>query len=136
MVLIIGCGRLGGSLASRLAAHGVDVTVLGNDRRAFEVNLPRDFSGRTVYGMEIDSDVLEKAGIKDATVVAALGRDEPTNMMAAQVAKRVFNVPRVLVRIDSPELATLYRQQGFEVVSPILQGTNELEQDLLSKEGA
>jgi trk system potassium uptake protein TrkA len=134
MVLIIGCGRLGGSLAARLAAAGVEVTVVGNERRAFEVNLPRDFTGRTIQGMEIDSDVLVKAGIRHADVVAALGRDEPTNMMAAQVAKRVFKVPRVLVRIDSPELAELYKKQGFEVVSPILEGTDDLEHELLPQE--
>lgn len=130
MILIIGCGRLGGSLATRLAADGHEVTILDHDRRSFEANLPRDFKGRMVEGMEIDGAVLERAGIERATAVAAVARDESTNMMAADVARKVYNVRRIVVRIDEPRLVGLYEQDGFEVISPIMETTNALERAL------
>ncbi len=133
MILIVGCGRLGGSLATRLVAAGQDVTVLDHDRRNFDTNLPRGFKGRTIEGMEIDNDVLKRAGIERATAVAAVSRDESTNMMAADVARKIFKVGRVVVRIDEPRMADLYRADGYDVISPIVEGTLALER-ALSKE--
>lgn len=130
MILIIGCGRLGGSLATRLVAAGHEVTVLDHERRNFDANLPRGFAGQTVEGLEIDNAVLKRAGIERAEAVAAVARDESTNVMAADVARRIFGVPRVVIRIDQPQLAELYREQGFEVISPILEGTAALAQAL------
>lgn len=134
MILIVGCGRLGGSLATRMVAAGQDVTVLDHDRRNFDINLPRGFKGRTVEGMEIDNDVLRRAGIERATAVAAVARDESTNMMTADVARKIFKVPLVVVRIDEPRMADLYRADGYEVISPIVEGTLALER-ALSKPG-
>lgn len=133
MILIVGCGRLGGSLATRLVAAGQDVTVLDHDRRNFDANLPRGFKGRTVEGMEIDNDVLRRAGIERANSLAAVSRDESTNMMAADVAKKIFKVPRIVVRIDEPRMADLYRAEGFEVISPIVEGTLALERALSTR---
>lgn len=134
MILIIGCGRLGGSLATRLAAAGQEVTILDHDRRNFDANLPRGFRGRTVEGMEIDNDVLKRAGIEKASALAAVARDESTNMMAADVGRRIFKVPRIVVRIDEPRMAELYRREGFEVISPIVEGTLALERALAKRE--
>lgn len=130
MILIIGCGRLGGSLATRLAASGQDVVVLDHERRNFDANLPRGFKGQTVEGLEIDNEVLRRAGIERAVAVAAVARDESTNMMAADVARRIFGVEKVVVRIDEPRLARLYLDQGFEVISPMVEGTRALAEAL------
>jgi trk system potassium uptake protein TrkA len=130
MILIIGCGRLGSSLAIRLAAAGQDVSVLDHDRLNFETNLPRDFKGRTILGMEIDNEVLTRAGITRADTVVAVARDESTNMMAADVARNIFKVPHIVVRIDDTRLAELYRNEGYDVISPILEGTLALERAL------
>ena len=135
MILIIGCGRLGGSLATRLTAAGHEVTVLDHDPRALDANLPRDFQGRIVAGMEIDNEVLVRAGIKRARAVAAVARDESTNMMAADAARKFFGVPQILVRIDNLRMAELYRREGFEVISPILEATLALERALGGGEG-
>lgn len=134
MILIIGCGRLGGSLATRLAAAGNEVTVLDHDNTNLDANLPRDFKGRIVSGMEIDNEVLIRAGIKRANAVVAVARDESTNMMAADVARKIFNVPRIVVRVDNVRMAELYRREGFEVISPILEGTLALERALARRQ--
>lgn len=123
MFLIVGCGRLGGTLATRLVAAGHEVVVLDHDRRNFDANLPRGFKGRIVEGMAIDNDVLRRAGITRADAVAAVAREESTNMMVADVAKKIFGVERVVVRIDEPRMAALYRSTGFIVISPIAEGS-------------
>lgn len=135
MILIIGCGRLGGSLAARLEAGGQMVTVLDQNPRNFDANLPQNFMGRTVIGMEIDNDVLSRANIQKAEAVVAVGRDDNTNMMAADVARKIFNVPHIVVRIDNPILAELYEKDGFEVISPILEGIKAVEGALAKREG-
>ena len=133
MILVVGCGRLGASFAQRVVERGGDVTVLDYDRQNFSVHLPRDFKGRTVAGMEIDTDVLRRAGIEEARAVVIVSRDESTNMMVADVARHVFGVERIIVRIDQPQMLELYRSQGFEVLSPIAEATDLLERKLSVK---
>ncbi|MEB3328189.1 MAG: NAD-binding protein [Candidatus Sericytochromatia bacterium] len=135
MILIVGCGRLGGSLATRLAAAGEEVVVLDHDRRNFEMNLPKHYQGVRCEGMEIDNDVLRRAEIERADAVAALARDESTNMMVADVARKIFRVSRIVVRIDDPRMAALYRSEGFEVVSPVSDTAVALEQALGGRAG-
>lgn len=130
MYLIIGCGRLGASLAIRLANEGHAVVVLDHLRENFHLNLPRDFKGKTIAGMEIDEAVLRRAGIERATAVICVARDENTNMMAADVARLRFNVQNVIVRIDQPNLVEAYRASGYEVISPISEATTALEASL------
>jgi trk system potassium uptake protein TrkA len=134
MILVIGCGRLGGTLATRLVASGHEVTVLDHDRRNLEANLPRGFAGAVVEGVEIDNAVLVRAGIERATSLVAVARDESTNLMAADVARKIFHVPRIVVRLDEPQLAELYRQSGFEVISPIAEGAMCAERALTRQE--
>lgn len=131
MYLIIGCGRLGASLAVRLANEGHDVVILDHLRENFHLNLPRDFKGKTIAGMEIDEAVLRRAGIARARAVICVARDENTNMMAADVARLMFNVQNVIVRIDQPNLVEAYRNNGFQVISPVIEATNALEASLL-----
>jgi trk system potassium uptake protein TrkA len=74
--------------------------------------------------------VLTRAGITRADTVVAVARDESTNMMAADVARNIFKVPHIVVRIDDTRLAELYRNEGYDVISPILEGTLALERAL------
>jgi trk system potassium uptake protein TrkA len=84
--------------------------------------------------MEIDNEVLIRAGIKRAVAVVAVARDESTNMIAADVARKIFDVPRIVVRIDNMRMADLYRREGFEVMSPIMEGTLALERALARRQ--
>ncbi len=133
MILVVGCGRLGASFAQRVLERGGEVTVLDYDRQSFATQLPKDFKGRTVAGMEIDTDVLRRAGIEEARAVVIVSRDESTNMMVADVARNVFGIERIIVRIDQPQMLELYRSQGFEVLSPIAEATDLLERKLSVK---
>lgn len=136
MILVVGCGRLGASIAQRLAEKGEDVTILDYDRQNFATYLPKSFPGRTVSGMEIDTDVLRRAGIEDARAVVIVSRDESTNMMVADVARHVFGIENIIVRIDQKQLHDLYQSQGFDVLSPIAEATESLERRLSEMGGA
>ena len=130
MILIIGCGRLGASLATRLSQAGNEIVVVDHLRENLSQNLARDFRGRPICGLEIDADVLRRAGIERADHVVIVSRDENTNMMAADVARHLFKIERIVVRIDQPDCARRYREEGFEVISPVLESARWVEDRL------
>ena len=100
-LLIVGCGRVGSAIASRMAADGHDVSVIDDDPEAL-ARLPEDWPGRFVQGHALDIDVLIDAGIEtaDACVVATDG--DNTNIVIAQVAQKRFNCPCVVTRDPRP----------------------------------
>ena len=114
-VIIIGCGRVGAATAVDLDKRGDHVTVIDLNLRAFE-RLPADFGGLTVRGNGADEDVLEEAEAKMADVVMALTEGDNRNVMAAQLAKHVFGVPRVIAKINDPLRARAYRTLGLETI--------------------
>ena len=112
-VVIVGCGRVGASLALRLVAEGHTVSVVDTNRGAFN-RLGEDFPGTMVVGNGIDEGVLRRAGIEGADAFASLTPGDNRNAMAAQVAKVVFRVPRVITRLYDPIRADVYRELGLE----------------------
>ncbi len=116
-VVIMGSGRVGARLAGLLDADGHNVTVLDNDTYSFR-RLPPEFSGTALLGNGIDQEVLKKAGIEEADVFVALTQGDNRNVMAAQIAKHIFNVPRVVCRIYDPLRRELYDTLGLEAFSP------------------
>lgn len=130
-VLIVGCGRVGGLLAGRLDSEGHDVTIVDENRAAFEKNLPQSFNGTTVLGNGIDMDVLRSAGVQEVDAFVTLTQGDNRNIMGAQIAKEIFGVRRVLCKINDPIRAQTYRGHGIETWSrtTIL---SELLHDMLS----
>jgi trk system potassium uptake protein TrkA len=116
-VVVVGCGRVGARIASILDHNGHSVSVVDVDARAFK-RLPNDFSGRTIIGTGIDEDVLRNAGIERASVFVAVTNGDNRNIMAAQVAKHIFNVPEVVCRIYDPVREDTYRRLGLTTVCP------------------
>jgi trk system potassium uptake protein len=116
-ILVIGCGKVGSRFAQVLSSEGHEVAIVDNDRESFKVLGP-DFSGITVTGVPIDQDVLKQAGIETADVVAALTPDDNVNIMASQVAKEIFKVPKVIARIYNPEREHVFHQFGLDTICP------------------
>ncbi|MFC2056543.1 potassium channel family protein [Chloroflexota bacterium] len=121
-VVIMGCGRVGAWLARLLEADGHQVVVLDIDSYSFRrLSFPRplpDFKGMALVGNGIDQEVLKKAGIEEADVFFALTQGDNRNIMAAQIAKHIFNVPRVICRIYDPLRQEMYCTLGLEAISP------------------
>ena len=116
-VVIMGCGRVGAQLAALLDSEGHKVTLLDTDIYSFR-RLPPDFKGTALLGNGIDQEVLRKAGIEEADVFLALTQGDNRNVMASQIAKHIFSVPRVVCRIYDPLRQELYSTLGLEAFSP------------------
>jgi trk system potassium uptake protein TrkA len=114
-IIIIGCGRVGAATAVALDQRGDHVTVIDLEARAFE-RLPTDYSGVTIRGNGTDEDVLRSAEAEMADIVMALTEGDNRNVMAAQLAKHVFGVPRVIAKINDPLRAGAYRTLGLETI--------------------
>lgn len=116
-IIIMGCGRVGAQLASLLDADGHDITVIDVDAHSFR-RLPPSFGGTALVGDGTDEDMLKKAGVSGADAFVAVTQGDNRNVMAAQIAKNIFNVPRVICRIYDPLRKDVYEALGLEAISP------------------
>ncbi len=116
-IVIMGCGRVGAQLAIWLDDEGHQVTVFDNDTYSFR-RLPSTFKGTALVGNGLDQEVLKKAGIEQADAFVAVTQGDNRNVMASQIAKHIFNVPRVVCRIYDPLRRDLYSTLGLETISP------------------
>jgi trk system potassium uptake protein len=123
--IIMGCGRVGARLANLLANEGHEVLVLDVNSQAFW-RLGADFKGTTMVGNGIDVDVLRRAGIERADAFAATTQGDNRNIMASQIAKHIFKVPKVVTRIYDPIRQDTYSELGLETVSPTVLGAAAL----------
>ena len=130
-VVIMGCGRVGAQLATSLDKDGHDVRVLDTRETQFERFLPRNFGGRKVVGDGRDQDILRKAGCEGADAFVACTAGDNRNVMAAQMAKVIFKVPRVVCRIYDPLREEMYRMLGLRTISPTKVGAQMLMDELL-----
>jgi trk system potassium uptake protein len=120
-VIIMGCGRVGARLAQQLVRAGNEVMVMDMVPSAFD-RLGRDFSGSTMVGNGIDHDDLVKAGIERADAFAAVTQGDNRNIMASQIAKHIFKVPRVVTRIYDPIRQDTFKALGLDAISPTVIG--------------
>ena len=116
-VVIMGCGRVGAWLAGLLDADGHSVTILDIDAYSFR-RLPPKFGGTALIGNGINEEALKRAGIEEADAFVAVTQGDNRNVMATQIAKHIFNVPKVICRIYDPLRQELYSTLGLEAISP------------------
>ncbi|MBI2858866.1 MAG: TrkA family potassium uptake protein [Chloroflexi bacterium] len=116
-VLIVGCGRVGAQLASLMDAEGHKVTIMDITANSFR-RLPSTFGGTAMVGDGTDEGSLRKGGIEKADAVVAVTQGDNRNVMSAQIAKHVFNVPKVVCRIYDPLRKDIYDTLGLDAVSP------------------
>ena len=115
--LVIGCGRVGSTLAKELERAKWEVAVIDEREEALDL-LGEHWRGGFVVGPGIDSGVLEQAGIADADAVIIATDGDNTNAVVAQIARQRYDVERVVTRILDPARAEFYAGRGFDVVSP------------------
>ncbi|MET7425890.1 TrkA family potassium uptake protein [Dactylosporangium sp. NPDC005555] len=117
-VVIMGCGRVGSTLALSLEQRGHSVAVIDSDADAFR-RLGGDFTGATVTGIGFDRDVLLSAGIERADAFAAVSSGDNSNIISARVARETFGVERVVARIYDPKRAEVYERLGIPTVATV-----------------
>ncbi|MGA8112597.1 MAG: TrkA family potassium uptake protein [Actinocatenispora sp.] len=117
-VVIMGCGRVGSTLAHSLEARGHSVAVIDQNADAFR-RLGDDFGGITVTGIGFDRDVLSEAGIERADAFAAVSSGDNSNIIAARVSRETFSVSTVVARIYDPRRAEVYERLGIPTVATV-----------------
>lgn len=115
-IIIIGCGRVGSQLANTLSLEGHNVVVIDKNAHSFK-RLGTDFNGSTLLGNGYDEELLREAGIEKADAVAVVTNGDNTNVVATQVARKIFHIPIVVTRIYDPKRAKLYRELGLDIIS-------------------
>jgi len=116
-IVIVGCGRVGSLLANQLSRAGNSVVVIDREEATFS-NLSSDFSGFRVDGDATQMAVLKEAKLKKADILIATTHDDNVNLMVAQVAKKIFNVPHVQARVFDPKREQVYAQLGIDTICP------------------
>ena len=117
-VVIVGCGRVGSTLALSLISSGHSVAVVDRKSDAF-FRLRDNFAGQTITGIGFDRDVLEQAGIKKASAVAAVTNGDNSNILVARVARESFGIENVVARISDPKRAEIYERLGIATVATV-----------------
>ena len=117
-VVIVGCGRVGSTLARELCESGNTVAVVDRKADAF-LRLGDEFSGQTVVGIGFDPDVLVAAGIDRADALVAVTNGDNSNIMIARVGRERFGVRRVVTRIYDPKRAEIYERLGIATVATV-----------------
>jgi len=115
-IIVVGCGRVGAELATILSLEGHNVVVIDQDSRAFS-RLGPAFNGITITGNGFNRKILEEAGIERTDAFAAVTNEDSANAMSALIAKKIYKVPRVVVRTYDPLRARSFEELGLDVLS-------------------
>ena len=129
-VVVVGCGRVGSSLAQNLLADGHTVAIVDRRSEAFR-RLPADFAGTKIQGIGFDRDLLIEAGIERAGALAAVTNGDNSNVLVARVARETFGVDRVVARIYDPRRAAIYQRLGLATVATVTWTTDQVMRRLL-----
>ena len=114
-IVIVGCGRVGATLAADLDSRGNQVTIIDLSTGAFE-RLPATFGGEAIRGDGTDEDTLRRAGAASADVFLALTEGDNRNVMAAQLATEAFGVQKVVAKINDTVRAQAYADLGVATI--------------------
>ncbi|HZZ64391.1 MAG TPA: NAD-binding protein [Candidatus Baltobacteraceae bacterium] len=128
--LIVGCGRVGSTLAKLLDADGNEVIVIDENPGAFK-RLGEKFKGHVVVGTGIDYDVLKRAGAQHTDGFIAVTNGDNRNIMAALIAQRMFHIKKIVARIYDPARGMMYRDLGIETVCPTTVGAKMIRDVLM-----
>jgi len=116
-LIVIGCGRVGSTVAKRFASEGWDVTAIDEKESAL-ARLGEDWTGGFIVGHGMDSAVLREAGIEEADSVVVATDGDNTNLVIGQVAQKRFGIECTVVRILDPARADFYRERGLRTICP------------------
>lgn len=114
--IIIGCGRVGAELAKLLSSEGHNVVVIDRSSSSLD-RLGNTFNGLTLVGNGFDLALLRQAGIEKADALCCVTNGDNTNLISAQVARKIFKVPKVIARVYDPHRAHIYKALGLDIVS-------------------
>ncbi len=127
--IIIGCGRLGANLANELSESGSNVLIMDSDKSSFR-KLSSAYGGLAVEADGTDFAALKEAEIEKADAVVAVTNNDNVNIMAAQIARYVFNVKHVIARLYDPERECVYKELEIDTICPAVLSSKEIDRIL------
>lgn len=132
-VIIVGCGKLGAKIAEDLSGERKSIVLIDKDENAFKL-LSDNFSGFMIEADGVEEDTLISANIERAGMVFATTDNDNTNIMIAQIAKYIYNVPTVIARVYEPSRQEVYKKFGIDTISPIQLSTEEFKKIISDRE--
>lgn len=132
-VVILGCGRVGSTIATTMSREGHEVTIIDQNPDSFR-RLGADFSGTKILGNGIDEDTLRRAQVDKADAFVATTNGDNRNIMSVQMAKVRFNVPKVVARIYDPNRAYAYAELGIDTICTTCVGAGLMRDMILGNE--
>lgn len=130
-IIIIGCGRLGATLANALSDNNGNVLIMDAESSSFR-RLASNFGGLSVVGNGMDLDDLRDAEIQKASAVIAVTDHDNTNIMVAEIARDLFHVDKVIARLYDPERESVYQELGIDTICPAVLSAKEVDRFLES----
>jgi trk system potassium uptake protein TrkA len=134
-VVVVGCGRVGSSLARLLEADEHSVAVIDRQEKAFR-RLPEGFGGRAIVGVGFDRDRLEQAGIEQAGALAAVTNGDNSNILVARIARETYGIEKVVARIYDPRRAAIYERLGIATIATVQWATERVLRRIVPTGGA
>ncbi len=116
-IVILGCGRVGATLATQLEQAGHKIAVIDSRSDAFQRLGPK-FKGEKIIGNGVDEEVLRRAGLEKADAFAAVTNGDNRNIMASQIAREIFHIKKVVCRIYDPLRESTFKELGLETICP------------------
>ncbi|MGL5693761.1 MAG: NAD-binding protein [Peptostreptococcaceae bacterium] len=123
-IIIVGCGRVGATLLKELSDDGHDLVIIDKDKGNLD-KLGSGLNAKRVLGVEYDIDVLKEAGIERADVFLALTQNDSINIAACQIAKDIFEVPKVIAKVYDLTKEHIYISLNIDYINPIRLGVEE-----------
>jgi trk system potassium uptake protein TrkA len=133
-VIVVGCGRVGAAVSLELQSAGWEVSVI-DEREDALVRLGEDWPGEFHVGHGMDLHLLREAGIEDADAAVVTTDGDNTNIVIGQAARKLFDVPSVVVRVLDPARAEFYTSRGLNVVCPTSAAIRTLTEAVRASEG-
>lgn len=131
-VVILGCGRVGSTIATTMAREGHDVTIIDQNPDSFR-RLSNDYNGKTIVGNGIDGDTLQRADVEHADAFVAVTNGDNRNIMSVQLAKVKFKVPKVVARIYDPIRSKAYAELGLHTICTTCVGAGLIRDTILDQ---
>lgn len=132
--IIVGCGRLGATLANTLSNKGKNVVIIDRNEEAFR-KLPASFGGIAMVGDATEEQILTEANIQKASTVVVVTNNDNTNIFVAQIVKEMHHSLHVIARLYDPERECVYHEFGIETICPAVLSAKEIGKLLNMQEG-
>ncbi len=129
-MVVVGCGKIGLELATRLSSIGFNVTLIDKNPESFE-KLPEDYGGFTVIGDATEREILERAKAGKADLLIVTTEDDATNYFVSVVGAKIFGIPNIISLVNNRENIPLFERTGIKVISPVSLAIESFEHSIL-----